>query len=64
VCAPDGRSWQWKDVDDPDRMVAAGRITAAKRDRIRAEAAAVAERLDAGARWWAAWDGWHPGDAP
>ncbi|SDF02632.1 Protein of unknown function [Blastococcus aurantiacus] len=63
VCARDG-SWEWKDVDDPDLMVASGRITPAERDRIRAEAAAVAGWLDAGERWWAPWDGWHPGDAP
>jgi hypothetical protein len=61
VCAPDGRSWEWKDVDDPDRMVASGRISASERDHVRAEAAAVAARLDAGARWWAPWDGWLPG---
>jgi hypothetical protein len=64
VCARDGGSWEWKDVDDPDLMVASGRITAGERDHIRAEAAAVAERLDAGRRWWAPWDDWHPGDAP
>ncbi|MGY2130111.1 DUF402 domain-containing protein [Blastococcus sp. SYSU DS0617] len=64
VCPSDGHSWEWKDVDDPDRMVATGRISAAERDSIRAEAAAVGRRLDAGARWWATWDDWHPGDAP
>ena len=64
VFAPDDRSWEWKDVEDPDLMVASGRITPAERDRIRAEVAAVAERLDAGSRWWATWDGWHPGDGP
>ncbi len=64
VCGRDGDAWEWKDADDPDRMVVSGRITPAERDRIRAEAAAVAERLDAGDRWWAAWDDWHPGDAP
>ena len=61
VCAPDDRSGEWKDVDDPDRMVASGRITAAERDRIRVEAAVVAGRLDAGERWWAPWDDWTPG---
>jgi len=64
VVAGDGSHWRWKDADDPDLMVASGRITPAERDRIRAEAAAVAQRLDAGARWWAPWDDWHPGDAP
>jgi len=63
VLAPDGRHWEWKDADDPDRMVAGGRITAAECDRIRREAAVVAERLDAGRRWWAPWDRWHPDDA-
>lgn len=63
VCPPDG-DWEWKDADDPDRMVASGRITPAERDRIRAKAAAVAQRLGAGTRWWATWDDWHPGDAP
>ena len=64
VCAPDGAGWEWKDADDPDRMVTSGRITPAERDGIHWEAAAVAERLDAGTRWWAAWDAWHPGDDP
>jgi len=64
VFAPDGRCWEWKDVDDPDLMVASGRITPAERDRIRAEVAAVAARLDAGTRWWTTWDEWHPRDAP
>ncbi|WP_158544880.1 hypothetical protein [Blastococcus sp. TF02-09] len=45
-------------------MVASGRITPAERERIRAEAAAVAGQLDAGTRWWAPWDDWHPGDVP
>ena len=64
VCARNGGAWRWKDADDPDLMVASGRITPAERDGIRAEAAAVAERLDADTRWWAPWDDWHPGHAP
>ena len=59
-----GPGWVWKDAYDPDLMVASGRITAIERERIRAEAAAVAGRLEAGTRWWAPWDDWHPGDAP
>jgi hypothetical protein len=60
VVPRDGSRWQWKDVDDPDAMVATGRITSADRDRIRAEAAGVAARLDAGERWWSSWDDWRP----
>lgn len=61
VFPADGSPWQWKDVDDPDAMVAAGRISPDERDRIRAEAAAVAARMDAGDRWWSVWDDWQPG---
>lgn len=64
VVPSDGSPWQWKDADDPDAMVASGRITGAERDRIRAEADAVAKRLIAGTRWWAPWHDWRPGDAP
>ncbi|SOC49930.1 Protein of unknown function [Blastococcus aggregatus] len=62
VLPADGSPWRWKDVDDPDVMVAAGRITGVERDRIRAEADSIAARLDAGDRWWSPWEGWRPGD--
>jgi hypothetical protein len=62
VIPPDGSPWQWKDEDDPDLMVAAGRISPGERDSVRAEALTVAARLDAGERWWSPWDDWRPGD--
>lgn len=62
VVPADGSPWRWKDVDDPDAMVEAGRISRVERDRIHAEAEAVAARLDAGVRWWSPWDDWRPGD--
>jgi hypothetical protein len=62
VVPADGSPWRWKDVDDPDAMVGAGRISCVERDRIRAEAEAVAARLDAGTRWWSPWERWQLGD--
>ncbi len=62
VFPSDGSPWRWKDEGDPDQMVTSGRITDAERDRIRAEAGSVAASLQAGQRWWSAWDDWNPGD--
>ncbi|SDE64574.1 Protein of unknown function [Blastococcus fimeti] len=58
VLPADGSPWQWKDVDHPDAMVAAGRISPDDRDRTRMEAHSVGARLDAGERWWSSWDQW------
>ncbi|MEI5672732.1 MULTISPECIES: hypothetical protein [unclassified Nocardioides] len=57
VIMPSG-SRTWKDVDDPDELVREGRITREVADELRTRAAALAEDLDAGRRWWAGWDGW------
>ncbi len=62
VLPADGSPWQWKDVDHPDAMVEACRISPGERDRIRVEADSVAARLDAGRRWWSPWDGWQVHD--
>jgi hypothetical protein len=60
VIPADGSPWRWKDVDDPAAMVRSGRITAAQHEQIRRDAAAFAALLDAGERWWSAWDAWCP----
>jgi hypothetical protein len=59
VVRPDG-SWAWKDVEHVGEMVTSGRIHATKAAEIRSAAAAVADVLDRGSRWWAAWDDWTP----
>jgi hypothetical protein len=48
VVAPD-RSWRWKDEDEADAAVAAGRITAADLTRLRAEGERVIALAEAGA---------------
>ncbi len=60
VLPGDGSPWHWKDVEDPDEMVASGRITPEERTRFAEEAARVAADLDADARWWSDWDNWSP----
>lgn len=60
IVRPDG-SWVWKDVDDPDLQVEEGRTTPALRRELWRHAAALADALDAGKRWWFDWDGWTPG---
>ena len=60
VVPGDGSSWHWKDVEDPDEMVASGRITSAERAGIADEAERVAADLDADAGWWSDWDDWQP----
>lgn len=55
VVQPDG-SWIWKDVDDPDLQVEEGRTTPALRQELTRQAEAFAVSLDAGQRWWCAWD--------
>lgn len=62
VLPADGSPWEWKDVDHPDAMVEAGRISSDEREGIRVEADSVAARLEAGERWWSPWDRWQPGD--
>jgi predicted RNA-binding protein associated with RNAse of E/G family len=64
VIPADGSPWRWKDVDDPEAMAAAGRITTAEAEQIHADADAVAALLDADDRWWQPWDRWRPGDPP
>ncbi|SDD46437.1 DUF402 domain-containing protein [Nocardioides lianchengensis] len=63
VIPPDG-PWTWKDVDDPDELVREGRITREVADELRTRAAALAQDLDAGRRWWAGWDRWTPEARP
>ncbi len=60
VVPGDGSAWTWKDVGDPDEMVALGRITTEERVRIAKEAQGVASDLAADIRWWAGWDEWSP----
>jgi predicted RNA-binding protein associated with RNAse of E/G family len=48
VVAPDC-SWRWKDEDEADAAVAAGRITAADLTRLRAEGERVIALAEAGA---------------
>ena len=64
VVPADGSPWRWKDVDDPEAMAAAGRITTAAAEQIHAAAAAVAALLDTADRWWQRWDTWCPGTKP
>jgi len=64
VVPADGSPWRWKDVDDPEAMAAAGRITTAEAQQIHADADALAELLRADDRWWHPWDTWQPGDPP
>lgn len=59
VIAPDG-SWSWKDVADVAEQVRIGRLDATTADEVHRRAQAVAADLDAGRRWWSAWDGWTP----
>jgi protein associated with RNAse G/E len=54
------RTWEWKDVDDPDRLVEEGRVSRELVEVLRGKAAEVAEALDEGRRWWAGWDDWRP----
>jgi hypothetical protein len=60
VIPADALSWEWKDVDDPDAMVANGRITAAERAGIAEEADRVTALLNGDDRWWSCWDEWCP----
>lgn len=60
VIASDGGSWEWKDVDDLDAMLAEGRVTTDEADGVRRAARTVADDLNHGRRWWSGWDGWYP----
>ena len=52
IWIPDGRSWEWKDMDALADRVREGRFTREEVETIKAEGYRIAGDLDAGRRWW------------
>ena len=59
VIDPSG-AWRFKDVDDPARYVATGRMSEAEASAVLLSSRSVAADLERGRRWWAPWDSWRP----
>ncbi len=58
IVRPDG-SYQWKDVDEFEQLVRAGRFPPEEAAAIRDEAGRVTAALDRGERWWnESWANW------
>ncbi|KUJ69001.1 hypothetical protein ACZ90_14195 [Streptomyces albus subsp. albus] len=60
----DGGPYRWKDVEHFEERAAAGGFADGEAERVRAEAQALAARLDRGEAWWdAAWARWSPAES-